>query len=214
MRLPAVTIAAAFACGIVLGLQPVAVHHASSATFLLSSFSLTALFVFVGILLVRFDRLFPALAASLLSWVLLGFLRACIAEQSLSADHITSLLEHRGIGLSTPLRWHGHLRDEPAPIPWGTGYEIELSGVEFEGALWPARGGLRLSFAPRPQGGLPAPLHAGDEVSVLPEARQPQVFRDEGAFDRRAYLAQQNIDLVATLRAPELIERVRLRTPN
>jgi hypothetical protein len=69
-----------------------------------------------------------------------------------------------------------------------------------------------LSFAPRPLGGLPAPLHAGDEVSVLPEARQPQVFRDEGAFDRRAYLALQNIDLVATLRAPELIERVRLRT--
>jgi hypothetical protein len=193
MRLPAVTIAAAFACGIVLGLQPAAVHHASSATFLLSSFSLTALFVFVGIPLARFNRLFPALAASLLSWVLLGFLGACIAEQSLSADH---------------------LRDEPAPIPWGTGYGIELSGVEFEGALWPARGGLRLSFAPRPQGGLPAPLHAGDEVSVLPEARQPQVFRDEGAFDRRAYLAQQNIDLVATLRAPELIERVRLRTPN
>jgi hypothetical protein len=107
---------------------------------------LTALFVFVGILLVRFNRLFPALAASLLSWVLLGFLGACIAEQSLSADH---------------------LRDAPAPIPWGTGYGIELSGVEFE-----------------------------------------------GAFDRRAYLAQQNIDLVATLRAPELIERVRLRTPN
>jgi hypothetical protein len=81
MRLPAVTIAAAFACGIVLGLQPVAVHQASSATFLLSSFSLTALLVFVGILLVRFNRLFPALAASLLSWVLLG----CFQELSSKA---------------------------------------------------------------------------------------------------------------------------------
>jgi competence protein ComEC len=36
----------------------------------------------------------------------------------------------------------------------------------------------------------------------------PQVFRDEGAFDRRAYLAQQNVDLVARLRPPELIARV------
>jgi competence protein ComEC len=32
------------------------------------------------------------------------------------------------------------------------------------------------------------------------------VFRDEGAFDRRAYLATQSIDLVATLRSPDLIE--------
>jgi competence protein ComEC len=49
---------------------------------------------------------------------------------------------------------------------------------------------------------------ASDDISVVTEARQPQMFRDEGAFDRRAFLAGQNIDLVATLRAPELMERV------
>jgi beta-lactamase superfamily II metal-dependent hydrolase len=36
----------------------------------------------------------------------------------------------------------------------------------------------------------------------------PQVYRDERAFDRRAYLAQQGIDLVGALRAPELLELV------
>jgi competence protein ComEC len=213
VRLPAVTIAAAFACGIVLGLQPAAVRHASSATFLLSTFSLTALFVFVGILVVKFNRLFPALAATLLGWVLLGFLGTSIAEQPVAADHITSLLEQPRIGLSTALRWHGRLRDEPTPLPWGAGYEIDLSSVEFEGELRSVSGGLRLSFVPLPEGGLPVALHAGDEVSVLTEARQPQVFQDEGAFDRRAYLAQQNIDLVAMLRAPDLIERVRAASP-
>jgi hypothetical protein len=60
MRLPAVTIAAVFACGIVLGLQPVVVRHASSATFLLSFFILTALFIFAGTLLTNLNRLFPA----------------------------------------------------------------------------------------------------------------------------------------------------------
>jgi len=50
-------------------------------------------------------------------------------------------------------------------------------------------------------------------VAVLTEAKRPQVFRDEGAFDRRAYLAQQNIDLVATLRAAKLIERIGLPSP-
>jgi predicted membrane metal-binding protein len=43
-------------------------------------------------------------------------------------------------------------------------------------------------------------------VTVLAQGRRPQVFRDEGAFDRRAYLATQGIDLVATLRSPDLIE--------
>jgi competence protein ComEC len=213
VRLAAVTISAAFAAGIVLGLQPAVVHHASSARFLFSSFTLTTVLVFVGIFLVKFNRLFPAFSASLLSWVSLGFLGACITEQPPATDHITSLIEHRQVHLGTPLRWHGQLRDEPARLPWGVGYEIELSGVEFEGVLRPAQGGLRLSFMPRPESGRPPELHAGDEVSVLTEARQPQVFKDEGAFDRRAYLTQRNIDLVGTLRAPELIERVRLASP-
>lgn len=51
-------------------------------------------------------------------------------------------------------------------------------------------------------------------MAVLTEAKRPQVFRDEGAFDRRAYLSQQSIDLVATLRAPELIERIASPNPS
>ena len=126
---------------------------------------------------------------------------------------MVSLLEQGHLPLKSPLRWYGRLRDEPARLPWGYGYEIELSGVEFEEVLHSARGGLRVSFTARPEGGPLPDLHAGDEVAVLTEARRPQVFRDEGAFDRRAYLAQQNIDLVATLRAPELIERLSSGTP-
>jgi competence protein ComEC len=70
-----------------------------------------------------------------------------------------------------------------------------------------------LSFTPHSEGQLPPQLHAGDEIPVLTEAKQPQVFKDEGAFDRRAYLAEQNIDLVATLRATELVERTAPATP-
>jgi competence protein ComEC len=154
-----------------------------------------------------------AAAASLLCWIFLGCLGACVAEQPRSADHILSLEEQGRIRLGTPLRWHGHLRDEPARLPWGNGYEIELSGIEFEGELLPAQGGLRLSFSTHPDRLLPPELHAGDEIAVLTEAKRPQVFKDEGAFDRRAYLEQQNIHLIATLRAPQLIERVSSAAP-
>jgi competence protein ComEC len=213
MRLPAVAIAAAFASGIVLGLHPAAARNTSSLKLLVFSFSAITLLICLGFLLLKFDRSFSAAAASLLTWVLLGFLGAIVSQQPRPADHIASLVEHGRVPLHTPLRWYGHLRDEPSRLPWGYGYELELSGVEFKEVVLPASGGLRLSFTTHPEQPLPLDLHAGDEVSVLTEGRLPQVFKDEGAFDRRAYLAQQNIDLVSTLRAPELIQRVSLARP-
>jgi competence protein ComEC len=207
MRLPVVAIAAAFACGILLGLHPPVAQSAASLLLLSLSFAAIVVLIFTGIWFVRIGRLVLAGIASLLSWVLLGFLGVCIAEQPRDADHVISLVEQGLLPLKTPLRWHGHLRDEPIRLPWGYGYEIEISGVELEGTLRSARGGLRLSFTTQAEGAPPPDIHVGDEVAVLTEAKRPQVFRDEGAFDRRAYLAQQNIDLVATLRAPQLIER-------
>ena len=148
MRLPAVAIAAAFECGIALGLHPDVTRSASSRGFLLASLCLAAVLIFIGIILLRLNHLISAAAASLLSWVLLGFLGGSIAEQPRPAEHVVSLAEQGRLDLKTPLRWHGHLRDEPARLPWGYGYEIELSGVEMEGTLRSARGGLRLSFTP------------------------------------------------------------------
>jgi len=208
MKLPAVAIAAAFASGIALGLHPMVARHASSLAFLSLSFVAVAVLVTTGIVLLKFGRLSLAAATSLLCWIFLGCLGACVAEQPRSANHILSLIKEGRIRLGTPLRWHGHLRDEPARLPWGYGYEIDLSEVEFEGDLLRAQGGLRLSFTTHPDQPLPAELHAGDEIAVLTEAKRPQIFKDEGAFDRRAYLEQQDIHLVATLRAPQLIERV------
>jgi len=213
MRLPAVAIAAAFACGIAFGLQHAVARNASSHILLSSLFILVGVLVLTGIIFVRIGRIFLASIASILGWVLLGSMGVCIAEQPRDADHVISLLERGRLPLKTPLRWHGRVRDEPARLPWGYGCEIELSGVEFEEALHPARGGLRLSFAALPGAALPPNVHAGDEVAVLTEAKRPQVFRDEGAFDRRAYLEQQNIDLVATLRAPQLIEQMASSPP-
>ena len=110
-------------------------------------------------------------------------------------------------------------------MPWGTSYELRLSAVESEGALVPATGGLRISYIRRVAKKTEAPssgqssefaisqLHAGDAVAVLTQARLPSVYRDEGAFNRRAFLAQQNIDLIATLRAADLLQFVEPARP-
>jgi competence protein ComEC len=213
MKLPAVAIVAAFACGIALGLCPLLSSRSASHAFLIGGFVVAGFLILSGIVLTRLEQLVLGAAASMLSWILLGVLGAGIAQQPLPANHIVTLIDGGRIDLYTPLRWYGRLRDEPARLPWGYGYEIELAAVEYQNALVPTQGGMRLSFAPHPGEQALSDLHAGDEIAVLTQAKRPQVFRDDGAFDRRAYLASQNIDLVATLRAPELADRVSTPQP-
>ena len=207
MRIPAVAIAAAFVCGIVLGQCTTFAHLSTSHYFLTGCFFAAGFPILVGLILVWFHWLASGAGVSLLSWILLGFLGAAIAQQPLPADHVAGLVDSGQLDLRSPLRWRGMLRDEPSHLPWGYGYEIELSGVDYDGATRPLHGGMRLSFTPHDgEPGL-GDLHAGDAIAVLTQAKRPQVFRDEGAFDRRAYLATQNIDVTATLRAPDLLER-------
>ena len=213
MKLPAVAIATAFAGGILLS-------RSGSLPFLLETRSMVALcFAFLffvlsySLLLALRGRLWTAAMLSLMGWIGLGTMAMRIADRPLPEEHILTRLSARQIELKTPLRWHGTLRDEPARLPWGYGMDLELAGVDTAGGRVPLVGGMRLSFTPRGEDAALPEVHAGDTVTVLTQARLPQVFRDDGAFDRRAYLAQQNIQLVATLRASSLLERVSSPAP-
>jgi len=184
------------------------VRLATSHFWLAAGFLAAAFLIGAGIFLLNRARFGVAAVVSGVSWIVLGVLGAWISEQPLPSAHVIRLIENRQIDLRTPLRWRGTLRDEPTKLPWALGLEIELAGVDYDNSQLATLGGLRLSYSPRPEDSpLPA-LHAGDEVSVLTQAKRPQVFRDEGAFDRRAYLATQGINLVATLRSPELMQRL------
>jgi hypothetical protein len=206
VKLPAVAIAASFASGIVLGLSKAMAPAGSSRSFLLGCALLAGLSILTGVVLLRFNCLIVSATVSLVAWIALGVLGASMAQQPLPPDHVVRLVDSGQLDLHSPLRWHGTLRDEPARLPWGYGYEIGLTGVDYHGTTAAVQGGMRLSFTPHTGDQELPVLHAGDGISVLTQAKRPQVFRDEGAFDRRAYLATQNIDLTAALRAPELIE--------
>jgi beta-lactamase superfamily II metal-dependent hydrolase len=86
--------------------------------------------------------------------------------------------------------------------------------VDAGSAFLPTNGGLRLSWMTQPDRTAPPAMHAGDAIAVLTQAKLPQVYRDEGAFDRRAYLSQHGVDLVAALRAGELLELVKSGRPS
>ncbi len=207
MKLPAVCLAAAFAAGVTLGLcSPVHNYSAlTNAARLVASIFVCLLAITLFAL--RKSYLLSAGAASLCAWISLGIFAALIAAQPAPRSQILNIVSDSHVDLSSPLRWHGHLRDEPAELPWGTSYDLALDAVEFKDATLPTIGGMRLSYSPHNEVVKLPTLHSGDEISFVAQAHLPQVFRNEGAFDRRAYLQQQGIDLVATLRAPSLLEK-------
>ena len=206
MKLPAVAFTTAFALGIACGLTKTSENVAGSHVFVGLIYAGAAASLLTGFLLSHFEKVMAAGLASLVCWTLLGWAGACLGHQPRKIDHIVSLASAGKINLKTPLRYFGRLRDEPEKLPWGFRYDIELSAVDAEGTRMPVAGGLRVSFA-RPEKELAEPtvLHAGDSVAVLTQAKLPPFYRDEGAFDRRAYLAEHDVDVVATLRAPELL---------
>jgi predicted membrane metal-binding protein len=214
VKLPALAIVTAFALGIACGLNAEIAHHGSSPGFVLFLLCGAAASLLIGIVFVCRSRVVVAGLASLLCWGMLGVAGVCIEEQPRRADHILSLVDARKINLKSPLRYYRRLADEPQKLPWGAGYDIERSGVDHEGVFVPASGGLRLGYIARTDHGPPVAMHAGDSIAVLTQAKLPQMYRDEGAFDRRAYLSQQGVDLVGALRAPELLELVKPAGPS
>ena len=202
MRIPAVAIAVAFAGGILLGRE----LHLSRGV-LGVSFLVVFTLLIAALLFASKAKLWTAASFSLLGWVCLGAIGMSVASRPLPAEHVLSRIAAGEIELKTPLRWYGRLREEPARLPWGVGLEMELSSVETAAGMIPVSGGMRVGFTPK-EGERLSEVHAGDEVSVMAQARRPLVFRDAGAFDRREYLARQDIHLLATLRATSLLERI------
>src|SRR5271168_3863646 len=103
MRLPAVALAALFACGVVLGHVEGFTQQVSSPIYLAMGFVLVCVLIAAGILLARGGRLFPAAISSALSWLILGVLGAGVGSQPRPADYVLSLVDAGRLDLKTPL---------------------------------------------------------------------------------------------------------------
>jgi competence protein ComEC len=151
---------------------------------------------------------------ALAAWLALGGLARYVESAGIPSNHITRLIAAEKLDTSVALRWRGRLREDPLALPWGERFEIDLEQVEAGGAEMPVNGGLRVNFyanerAARP----PEGLRAGDRVEALVKARPPRDFLDPGAFDVRAFLARQKIDLIGSLRSGALLQLVDRPSP-
>ncbi len=203
MKLPALWIATAFACGIALASRwP---GGSVPLWFALASFTMLA----AAALLWR-RRAVAAWVAVLAAWVLLGGLAAAVERGAIPVNHVTRLIAAGSIDTTQPLRWRGRLREDPMTLPWGQRFEMDIEQVESAGRTMSASGGLRVNLyldskhsSPSDRSALA--MHAGDRVEALVHAKPPRNFLDPGAFDLRGFLARQNIDLIGTLRDTALL---------
>ena len=206
MKFPAVAIAICFCSGIAMGLWPVVANRAASRGFYFGEFGCGVSPVCRGgissVSPIR-SRCHVLLAREL---AVLGFFAASITQQPQPKNYVLSVIESGELDLHTPPRWHGILRDEPAALSLGTSYEIELASVDYQEQSVSIQAGLRASYTRRAAELAVPELHAGDQIAIVTQPRLLQLFRDEGAFDRRAFLRSQGIELTATLRSPGLLD--------
>jgi hypothetical protein len=149
MKLPALAITTAFALGIACGLNSEIARHTSSRTFIALLLSSAATFLLIGLVFAYRSRVVLAGLATLLCWVMLGVAGVCIQEQPRPANHILTLVDTGRINLKSPLRYYGRLADEPEKLPWGEGYDIELSGSIIKACLCLRAAGYDLAISYR-----------------------------------------------------------------
>ena len=199
MRLPAVWLTAALAAGAGFALrwpEPMA-RLALAAVLLLA----------LGGALLAARRNVLAWVAVLVAWSALGGLAVGVERASVPGDHVTKLIAKGTIDLTTPLRWRGHLRDTPTLLPWGRRIDIDLESVEVQDVVYPISGGLRANlYLNGRTEDIADDWLAGDHVQMLVKARQPRDFMDPGAYDERAHMARERVDLVGSMRSGELLQ--------
>jgi len=113
------------------------------------------------------------------------FFSAAVAQPPKPGNFVLNVIECGEIDLHPPLRRRGTLRDEPAALPWGIPHEIALTSVDCQERSIFVQSGLRASYTQLADDAASPSLPAGDPVDLVAQALLPQVFHDEGAFDRR-----------------------------
>lgn len=203
MKLPVAWIVAAFATGslLVKSATPAATSGRPGILLLL----LTVVVLAAGFLSLYRQRVALAAVFSVFAWILVGGFAFQLEQQPEPSNSVSALMGAGKIDTSTPLRWRLRLRDDPRRLPSGLQYDASLESVSIDGEFIPVQGGMRLSYFRNEREAEPVDVRAGDRIEVLAHAKSPRNYQDPGAFDRRGYLAAQNIHVVASLCHPELM---------
>ena len=202
MKLPSLFPVGLFAGGILLSIE-LKNFALLSPRFLIFA---ALLFLLFGYTLLRRNWILAAALFAAGAWLSLGMAASDLERAAVPVNLASTLIESGKLDAETALRWHGRLRSDPLPLPWGMRYEINLEEVESSAGITPVAGGMRLTYYSADSAtSVPPPVRAGDRIEVLARARPVHNYGDPGSFDFRGYLARQNIQLQGSLRNGQLL---------
>ena len=199
MKILGLCVLPAFCIGIIIA----ALHPASGRFAVLCA---TGLFL-IAFALWRYRLYIPSFVVVLTGWTALGFLALIVQQHTRPNNLASQLVETKAIDSSFPMRWRGILRENPETLPWGTRFDVDLQSVQVSGEQINVSGGLRATYFGEDVARAET-FRAGDSVELLAQAHLPRNFKNSGAFDTRAELARQNIQLTASLRSLELVNQI------
>jgi ComEC/Rec2-related protein len=199
MKILGLYVLPAFCIGIVIA----ALHPASGRVAVLCA---AALFL-PALVLWRSRFEMAGLVLVLSGWMALGFLALVAQQHSRPANLTSSLIESKRIESNFPIRCRGVLRENAETLPWGTRFDVDLESIQLSSEQVKVSGGLRATYFGE-DFARAAALRAEDRIELIAQAHLPRKFKDPGAFDTRAELARQNIQLTASLRSLELVNHI------
>ena len=199
MKIPGLYVLPAFCIGIMIA----ALHPASGRAVGVCA---AALFLIAAALWWK-HLCIASFVAVLTGWTALGFLALETQKHNRPTNLASDRIEAKTIDSGMPMRWRGILRENPETLPWGTRFDVDLQSVQLSSQQIRVSGGLRATYFGEDVARA-ATLRAGDSVEFIAQAHLPRNFKDPGAFDTRAELARQNIQLTASLRSLELVNQI------
>jgi ComEC/Rec2-related protein len=201
---PLASLAASFACGILLA------HYARPPLVaVVTSFALvSALAVFA------FARCVDGLASALVcaAFLLAGAAHATAERHSVSADRLKLLVEEGRIEAGEPVELTGALSRAPEVATDGFFVELRVEKINLRGSETEATGTVEL-FAPVRDAGTYAryddlELRRGARVKVMAALSRAEEFRNPGATPHTEFLEREGYDASGAIKSPLLVERL------
>jgi len=199
MKIPGLCVPPAFCIGFIIG----ALHPASGGVAVLCS----AVLFLMAAALWRKHLYISSFVVVLVGWTTLGFLALVVQQHGRPPNLASHLIETKELDSSFPMQWRSILRETPETLPWGTRFDVDLESAQVSGERINVSGGLRATYFGEDIARA-ATLRAGDSVELIAQAHVPRNFKDPCAFDTRAELARQNIQLTASLRSLQLVNQI------
>lgn len=177
--------------------------------------SLTKNLIVVTLLVIAAVALFigrrwtVSLSLSLVALFFLGSLYTRIRFEVIPPNHLDNYFRSKLLDRDVTVEIVGRLYDDPEMYKGKMVLPVKLETIRKQEQARPVSGNVRISVyssTSTPEEFFPQGLYYGDRLRAVAALKKPRNFSNPGSFDYAAYLKINEIDAIASVKAPALID--------